>query len=143
MNTQAITTVWAYLQRYDETGQPRYLISAFSIAYALLQQNKKKFSIKLYDVDWKERSGGKIYWLGVPTRVNEKNVGAFLARWEARLISRDNVDSNTYQFFLEVSKTNLQKLLVTVGAVENPFAAAERSGRFVLSDDEAEKVSEP
>ncbi len=145
MDKQAITTVWAYLQRYDETGQPRYLISAFSIAYALMRQNKKKFKITLYKVDWYYEHGGKS-WEGVPFTVTHENVLEFLSYWESMLISWVSANESMYQFFLELSKTNLQKLLVTIGAIENPFErlyGSEEHGRFVLGDDEAEEVSEP
>lgn len=123
IDSKTVTVLWAYLEEFDKTNNPAYLISAWSLFEGLVEREKlPEFSTRAftYKIVY-PRGGGGAHPEGVLWQVNEENVSKFAQWWVTALISNSELKGAGLSFILQLSKYSLIKVLTALGAVTNPF----------------------
>jgi len=129
VNTE-ISTIWSYLLRYDETGKPSYLSTAWTLFAGLIE--KVEVPEEFEAIGYTLQEFGPYHELGPGVRVlqsviNYENVEGVVEGWISALLSSSNKPN---PLLLEVAKATLVRLLVAFGMVINPLRETELENVF-------------
>jgi len=126
VDQNVVSAIWDYLLRYDETGNPSFLITAWSLFLgAITNSDIQNFETKGY-VDFNEKNGALSPKSGIVNKDNVRNIAGKMIGWlnTYTTVSRGggykSVQGNA-KLVYESSKVTLILILTTLNLVQNPI----------------------
>ena len=133
VDSKTISIIWAYIDAFDRTGNPSYLITAMTMFKAVLEQVELPEDV--ITAAWKIEDGGhRIIAKGV--EVNRENLVSFVTEWLGTLL--DYYPQKMGPWVYQVGKASLVKILTALGYVVNPLEGTRLETAFESGEEGAQ-----
>ena len=117
VDSKTIAIIWGYIDAFDRSGDPSFLITAMAIFEAVLEKAELPEG-KITDVWVVTEKGGKELKAKV-VKVTKENIMEQVSEWLADLF-RFYMKKDTRPWVYQVIKVSLVKILTALGYVATP-----------------------
>lgn len=121
MEPKTISTIWAYLYRYDESSKPSFLSTAWTLFVGVLQKTEIPDDFETVGYTLRRLGPYHPQGPGIKTEqilINKENLESIVNSWLDSLLSSSH---NPNPLLLEAAKATLIRLLVALDMVTNPI----------------------
>lgn len=115
VDTKTIATIWNYINAFDRSQNPSYMITAWAMFKSILETAEiPKFETEAWEFQPIYSFGHLREFYAKATRVTNDNIIEFSARWIGNLMRYSSM------WVFQLAKVTLVKLLVVMGYIVAP-----------------------